>query len=157
MKKHPRLYLGLLAGVVAITANTLGLKAAPLMAVNAESGGLLKLVLLHTTPVLPAGGLPEGFKLLFHYLTGLGMVGLYVLVFEPRLPDNGWVKGGLFSLLPWVLNGFVVLPLLGQGLAGGHVLTAGGMAYFFVANAVFGLVLGGLYAYLRQQQAAAGV
>lgn len=161
MKKHPRLYLGLLAGVVAITANTLVLKAAPLMAVNAESGGLLKLVLLHTTPVLPAGPLPvvkaEGFKLLFHYLTGLGMVGLYVLVFEPRLPDNGWVKGGLFSLLPWVLNGFVVLPLLGQGLAGGHVLTAGGMAYFFVANAVFGLVLGGLYAYLRQQQEAAGV
>jgi len=118
MKKHPRLYLGLLAGVVAITANTLVLKAAPLMAVNAESGGLLKLGLLHTTPVLPAGLLPvvkaEGFKLLFHYLTGLGMVG-------------------------------------------GHVLTAGGMAYFFVANAVFGLVLGGLYAYLRQQQEAAGV
>ncbi|MBW3127107.1 hypothetical protein [Hymenobacter profundi] len=158
MKKHPRLFLGLLAGLVAITANTLVLKAAPLLPVNAESGGLLKLALLHTTPLLPAGLLPvvqaAGFKLLFHYLTGLGMVGLYVLVFEPRLPGKGWVKGGLFSLLPWAINGLVVLPLLGQGVAGVHALTAGGIAYFFVANAVFGLVLGGVYAYLRQRQTA---
>ncbi|GAC1602976.1 MAG: hypothetical protein NVS3B25_31420 [Hymenobacter sp.] len=150
--------LGLLAGLVAITANTLVLKAAPLLAVNAESGGLLKFVLLHTTPVLPAGLLPvvkgEGFKLLFHYFTGLGMVGLYVLVFEPRLPGNGWVKGGLFSLLPWAINAFIVLPLLGQGVAGVYALTASGILYFFGANAVFGLVLGGVYAFLRQRQAA---
>ena len=158
MKKHPRLYLGLLAGLVAITANTLVLKAAPLLALNAESGGLLKLVLLHTKSLLPAELLPvvqtEGFKLLFHYGTGLGMVALYVAVFEPRLPGNGWAKGGLFSLLPWAINGCVVLPLLGQGVAGGHALTAGGMAYFFVANAVFGLVLGGVYEYLGQRQPA---
>ena len=41
-------------------------------------------MLLHTKLLLPAGLLPvvkaEGFKLLFHYLTGLGMVGLYMLV-----------------------------------------------------------------------------
>ena len=160
-KKHPRLYLGLLAGLVAITANTLVLKAAPLLAVNAESGGLLKLVLLHTKLWLPAGLLTvvqtEGFKLLFHYLTGLGMVGLYVLVFEPRLPSNGWAKGGLFSLLPWAINGFVVLPLLGQGVLGTRVLTAGGILYFCGANAVFGLVLGGVYVYLRQWQKSAEV
>jgi hypothetical protein len=156
MKKHLRLFLGLLAGLVAITANTLVLKAAPLLAVNAESGGLLKLVLLHTKLLLPAGGIPvvrsEGFKLLFHYLTGLGMVGLYVLVFEPRLPGNGWAKGGLFSLLPWAINGFVVLPLLGQGVVGGHALTAGGIAYFFGANWLFGCVLGVAYEKLVQGQ-----
>ena len=159
MKKHPRLYYGLLAGLVAITVNTMVLKAAPLLSVNAESGGLLKLALLHAKPLLPAGLLPvvktEGFKLLFHYVTGLGMVGLYVGVVEPRLPGNGWVRGGLFALLPWALNGFVVLPLLGQGVAGVHALTPGGMAYFFVANELFGLVLGGVYAYLRRGQPAA--
>lgn len=156
MKKHPRLYLGLLAGLVAITINHLVLKAAPLLHVNAGGGGLLKLALLHTRQLLPAGFLPTvktpGFLLLFRYLTGLGMVVLYVLVFEPRLPGNGWVKGGLFSLLPWAINSFVVLPLLGQGALGVHALTAGGILYFFGTNAVFGLVLGGVYARLRRGQ-----
>ena len=115
-------------------------------------------MLLHTKLLLPAGLLPvvqtEGFKRLFHYGTGLSMVGFYMGVFEPRLPGNGWVKGGLFALLSWAINGFVVLPLLGQGVAGGDTLTAGGRTYFFVANAVFGLVLGGVCEYLGQRQPA---
>ncbi len=142
MNKPARLYKGL----VAITLNTLVLKAAPLLHVNPESGGLLKLTLLHTRQLLPAELLPTvktaGFKLLFHYLTGLGMVGLYVLFFEPLLPGKGWVKGSLFSLLPWAINGFIVLPLLGQGALGARTLTAAGIVYFFVANWLFGLLVG---------------
>lgn len=48
IKKHPRLFLVLLPDLVTITANTLALRAAALLAVNAESGGLLKLALPHT-------------------------------------------------------------------------------------------------------------
>ena len=65
------------------------------------------------------------------------------------------MKGGLFSLLPWAINGFIVLPLLGQGVLGMHAMTAGGILYFFETNAVFGLVLGGVYVCLRQWQNAA--
>ena len=70
-------------------------------------------MLLHTQQFLPAEFLPTmkmtGFKLLFCYLMSLGMVELYVLVFEPLLPVKEWVKGSLFSLLPRAVNGFIVL------------------------------------------------
>ncbi len=156
MNKHSRLYKGLVAGLVAITINTLVLKAAPLLHVDAGGGGLLKLTLLHTRQFLPAELLPTvktaGFKLLFRYLTGLGMVGLYVLAFEPLLPGKGWVKGSLFSLLPWAINGFIVLPLLGQGVLGARTLTAAGIVYFFVANWIFGLLVGWVYERLGKHQ-----
>ena len=93
-------------------------------------------MLLHTQQFLPAEFLPTmkttGFKLLFCYLMGLGMVGLYVLVFEPLLPGKEWVKGSLFSLLPRAVNGFIVLPLLGRGMLGARTLTAAGLVYFLL-------------------------
>ena len=84
------------------------------------------------------------FWLAFHYATGFGMVCLYVLL-EPRLPGRGLLKGSLFSLLPWLINGLIVLPALGQGVFGYRTLPLSGIAYFFVANWSFGAVLGELY------------
>lgn len=54
MKKHSRFYKAMVAGFVAITANTIFLKAASLFHIAAESGGLLKLILLHTKQYLPS-------------------------------------------------------------------------------------------------------
>lgn len=73
------------------------------------------------------------------------MVFLYAYVVAPFLPGPGLWKGTLFSLFPWVLNGFLVLPLLGQGLLGIRVLSLEGILYFFVANWLFAAVLGLLY------------
>lgn len=113
-------------------------------------------MLLHTRQFLPAEFLPAmkttGFKLLFHYLMDLGMVGLYVLVFEPLLPGKEWVKASLFSLLPRAVNGFIILPLLGQGLLGARTLTAAGLVYFFIANWLFGLLMGWVYERLGKHQ-----
>ncbi len=155
MKKHSNLFKGLVAGFVAITANTIFLKAASLFHIAAESGGLLKLILLHTKQHFPSNVLSltktTGFWLLFHYLTGFAMVLMYVYLFEKLLPGKGWVKGSLFSLLPWLMNGCIVLPLLGQGIMGVHQLSAGGMIYFFIANWIFGLVLGMVYENLSKK------
>ncbi|MCA1652576.1 MAG: hypothetical protein LC753_20690, partial [Acidobacteria bacterium] len=52
-------------------------------------------------------------------------------------------------LLPWLVNGLVVLPLLGQGVLGYQRLALSGMAYFFVANWSFGAALGVLYEKFR--------
>lgn len=155
MKKHSKLFKGLVVGLVAITANTIILKAAPLIHVSAGTGGLLKLVLLHTKQYLPSNVLSltktTGFFLFFHYLTGFGMVLIYVYLFEPLLPGKGWVKGSLFSLVPWLINGCIVLPLLGQGFMGVYQLTTAGMIYFFIANWIFGLVLGVVYEHLSKK------
>jgi len=148
-KLSPDVYKGLLIGLIAITVNTIVLKAAPLFHITAENGGLLKLILLHTRDYFSPGMLLY-FKttlswLLFHYLTGFSMVLIYLYIFEPVLPGKGWLKGSLFSLFPWLINGLIVLPLLGQGMLGIHQLSNAGITYFFIANLLFGWVLGLLY------------
>ena len=145
-----------IAGVVGISVNVAILKAAAPIGIQAESGGLLRLAVnllrapteaLGITALWTSVGLPPPasliFWLAFHYATGFGMVCLYVLL-EPRLPGRGLLKGSLFSLLPWLINGLIVLPALGQGVFGYRTLPLSGIAYFFVANWSFGAVLGEL-------------
>jgi hypothetical protein len=130
------------AGFLAISLNTLLLKVAKPLHIKAESGGLLKLVLqffpqsirkiklLHT----------ECFWYIFHYLTGALMVVFFFVFFEQlRLRPIG--KGLVFSLFPWLINGLVVLLLLGQGVLGLHTLSTSGILYYFMANLAFGIVL----------------
>lgn len=139
-----------IAGFIVITINSVLLKLAKPLGFNAESGGLLKLMVLKTGSIAKATGisrwwteaglpLPSSliFWLVFHYLTGFAMVLLYVVFLEKRLPGNWFVKGTLFSLFPWLINGLIVLPLLGQGIFGYQTLPFSGMVYFFIANWVF--------------------
>lgn len=55
-KYSPDLYKGLLAGLIAITVNTIVLKAAPLFDIMPESGGLLKLIIMRVKPSVSAQG-----------------------------------------------------------------------------------------------------
>lgn len=157
MKKHyTKIFNGFLAGFIAITVNTLLLKVAPILNITAESGGLLKLILIHTrlymSPALLTYVHTTIFWVVFHYLIGFAMTVLYISVFQPFLPGKGWQKGSLFSLLPWIINGFIVLPLLGQGLIGARQLPITGIIYFFIANWIFGVTLGTLYDFLKKRQ-----
>lgn len=139
------------AGSVGITVNTLVLQAAPLFHVNPGKGGLLQLLLhgidkwLHPlTPALNMLGLRSppslaGF-LWFHYITGLGMILLYFYFASPRLSGPQWWRATQFSLLPWLMNAGVVLPMLGQGFAGMNRLSFAGALYFFIANWIFVVV-----------------
>lgn len=150
------------AGFIAITANTLFLKASPLLGVQAESGGLLRLCVLRLRGPLGRTGIPVhwdnmrlpgprslSFWLIFHYATGFVMVTLYVRAVRSLLPGGGLMKGSLFSLGPWLINGLVVLPRLGQRPFGLSTLRPSGILYFFVANWLFGALLGVLYERMR--------
>lgn len=152
------------AGLIAISVNTILLKVAAPLGIRAESGGLLRLCVLRAREPLgrtqiPARwesmGLPGPrslpFWLAFHYGTGFVMVGLYVRVVRSRLPGSGLVKGSLFSLGPWLVNGLAVVPRLGQRPFGVSTLRPSGIAYFFWVNWLFGAILGVLYERLRER------
>lgn len=151
-RKMPLLNDALIAGFIAISVNTLLLQLAPMIHIKAEGGGLLKLLLKYGRPITGhiAFLYTSLFGVVFHYLTGLVMVIIYICWFSRLLKMSGWIKGSLFSLLPWLINGFIVLPLLGYGLLGNYKLSLAGMCYFMITNWLFGLVLGWLFAYLNK-------
>jgi hypothetical protein len=46
------------------------------------------------------------------------MAVFYAFLLEPILPGSALAKGLVFALLVWLANAFIVLPWIGEGLAG---------------------------------------
>ena len=97
----------------------------------------------HTT-VLPATPGPT-FQFGFHIFVGILMAIAYGLVLEPALPGRPWVKGLIYAAVLWLLNSAVLLPLIGEGLAGSRHLNTAGIMCFAAAHTVFFVLLAVLY------------
>jgi hypothetical protein len=164
--RYGTLGAALLAGLIAIVANTLVLEAADLIPLVTARGGLLKLLKINlASPFTGLGvagiwsALPlpapdsHAFKSGFHIFVGLLMALLYAYLLEPLLPGTAVVKGLLYALLVWLANAFVVLPWIGEGIAGSANLDGAGMSYFALAHAVFFVLLALLYARFARRQA----
>jgi hypothetical protein len=90
-------------------------------------------------------------KALFHVLVGLGMAVVFAEVLYPqgsRWGLRGWVIGLWYGVFIWILNAFVVLPSLGEGIAGLRSVGTRGVVVFAVAHFAFFLVLGVTYSAL---------
>jgi hypothetical protein len=161
-----RLNAGLLAGFGAVCVHTVLLRSADLFDLEVESGGLFRLLRLYFGATFTTWGVDRWwasiglpmpgtmtFWVLFHTFVGILFGAFYALVVEPFLRGAGWYKGGVFSLLPWIINSVVVMPLLGNGFAAMNTLSPGGMVWFFVANTLFGILLGHWYERLIDRSA----
>jgi hypothetical protein len=153
-----RILWSLLTGGIAIAVNTTLLAGADLIPLVTARGGLLKLLTIYFGPALTRTGMAAGwirlglpmpggttFQLGFHVLVGLAMALLYGVALEPLLPGRPLWKGLLYAAAVWVANAFVVLPWLGEGIAGSHNLGLAGMAYFAAAHTVFFVLLAVLF------------
>lgn len=151
-----------LAGFIAVSVHTVLLLAARAFDLQVGSGGLLGLLrnawgdrfqALGIGRIWSGAGLPlpgsTAFWILFHVLVGILLALIYAWLFEPRLKGSGQRRGVLFAQLPWILHSAVLMPLVGNGFAGYHVLPLVGIAWFFVANAVYGALLGFCYGRFR--------
>jgi len=152
----------LTAGTVAIVLNILVLDAFDAAGIITARGGLQKLVRAWLSPPLVGSGIsdvwsflglpgPETpvFKTGFKVTVGLLMALAYALLFEPML-RGGFLRKGLVAAVPfWLLNACVVLPLLGEGIAGVRTLTAGGLLSYAVAHTLFFVVLAWAYDTLK--------
>jgi hypothetical protein len=165
---HGTLGAALLAGSIAIVANTLVLEAADLIPLVTARGGLLKLLKITLAGPLTGIGAAEiwaalplpaadshAFKTGFHIFIGLLMALFYAYLLEPLLPGTALVKGLLYALLVWLANALIVLPWIGEGVAGSANLDAAGMIYFAFAHTVFFVLLALLYARFTQGHASA--
>ncbi len=154
-----RILSALLAGAIAIAINTALLAAADVIPLVTARGGLLKLLTVYVGPAFSKSGMGAGwaalglpapgstpFQLGFHVVVGLAMALLYGMALEPLLPGKPWWKGLLYAAAVWVANAFVILPWLGEGIAGSRNLGLAGMAYFAAAHTVFFVLLAVLFA-----------
>ena len=133
----------LLAGLIAIVVNTFILEAADWIPLVTARGGLLKLLKTYFSDPLARVGIADlwanlhlpgpdtgVFKSGFHIVVGLLMAVFYAFVLEPILPGVPLVKGLIYALLVWLANAFIVLPWIGEGIAGSRYLE-------FCRNALF--------------------
>ena len=150
--------IGLVAGAIAIVINIAVLDAFDTAGIVTARGGLQKLVRMWVAAPLTrlgAGGLwaslglpgPDTpvFKTGFKVVVGLLMALAYAVLLEPILRGRWLQKGLAAAVLFWLVNALAVLPLLGEGIAGLHTLTASGLLCYAVAHTTFFLVLAWLY------------
>ena len=148
----------LAAGGLAIAINTVVLFAASSIPLVTAHGGLLTLIKPLASKLLVASGIASLwqaahlpgvhsviFQMGFHVAVGLGMAVFYALLVEPRLGGTAWRKGLIYAVAIWLLNAFLVLPAIGEGIAGSHSITLGGMLYFAMAHTIFFMLLALLY------------
>ncbi len=81
-----------------------------------------------------------------HFVMGLLLALIYAYFAEPRLMGAGWVRGVLFSVVPWLFSVAIFFPLVGAGFLG-MALGAGPLPLVgnMVLHAVYGAVLGLMY------------
>jgi hypothetical protein len=152
----------LVAGIIAITINILLLNLCDAYGIVTARGGLQRLVRiwlggpmtqLGIAEAWAAAGLPGPdtsiFRTGFKVSVGLGMAVFYALIFERLVGRGPLLKGLVYALLAWLINAFVVLPLLGEGIAGAKLLTMFGMTCFALAHTAFFIVLAYIYAALQ--------
>lgn len=151
--------VGVVSGLLATAANVLLLHAAAALHIVTAKGGLfrlLRLALIAASTHLP--GIIALFlswisywllrnQEAFHWVTGIGMAMFYTIVIAPSIRHT-WLRAALvFGTAVWLFNSFVVLPLLGEGVAGARTLSAAGMLAFSMAHFTFFYVLGWLTDY----------
>jgi hypothetical protein len=143
----------LVAGSIAVLLNTLALHVARIVPVATGNGGLLRFFVMLSGGALsaPAGA---AFQNGFHIVTGLAMAFFYAFVLEPWIRVPSWLRGVLFATAVWLLNAIIVLPAIGEGIAGSHDLPLAGLVWFAGAHTLFFLVLAILFDRLHPARAA---
>ncbi|HEX5163977.1 MAG TPA: DUF6789 family protein [Thermomicrobiales bacterium] len=80
-------------------------------------------------------------------LAGLAWALVYGGIVEPRLSGPGWLRGMIFSLVPWLLSLIVFFPAIGGGFFGMD-LEAGPLPAIgnLVLHLIYGAILGAVFA-----------
>ena len=81
-----------------------------------------------------------------HVTMGLVFAALYAYWAEPRMWGSHWVRGLVFSAIPWLFSVAVFFPLAGGGFLG-TALGAGPLPFLgnLVLHGIYGAVLGAMY------------
>ena len=77
-----------------------------------------------------------------HFIIGIVLTWIYAAFFVTVLPSTGWKRGMIFSLIPWAVMTFMVMPMMGMGILMGGMVPAMGAV---IAHFAYGGVMGHIY------------
>lgn len=127
----------LLAGILATIAMTLMMFAGPMMGFPEMN-----------VPAMLAGfmGIPVAFGWIAHFMIGSILAVAYAGMFSRILPGQYWMRGAIYSLIPWFMAQVIVNPMMGAGVFATNtpmplMMVMGSL----VGHLVYGLVLGAVY------------
>ena len=128
-----------------VTAGFLGTLAMTVLMVIGPMMGMPKMDMGQMLgPMNPILQMPYAMGWVMHFILGIILTGIYAAVFLNRLPSDGWKRGMIFSLIPFLLKEIMVSPMMGMGLfeGGNMMMIMGGLLGHLVYGAVAGLVYG---------------
>jgi hypothetical protein len=157
------LMIATVRGALATAINMAMLAALGAAGIRTAHGGLLRLFVVGLIRVTPFLGInstspTELQRLLFaaawfqegfHIVMGLLIAVVYVCFLEPRCGSSPLLRGVLYGSATWLLNALIVLPAIGDGIAGQYHLSAAGIGGFAVAHMSYFLALSLLTSSLR--------
>lgn len=95
-------------------------------------------------PMNPMIPMPYAIGWVLHFVIGIILTGIYAQFLINRLPGDGWKRGMIFSLFPFLVKEIMVSPMMGMGLfdGGNLMMIMGGLMGHLVYGAVIGIVYG---------------
>ena len=93
-------------GLIATSAMTVLMLIAPMVGMPKMLIGKMLAAFMH---------LPVAAGWLMHFVIGTILASMFILVWKKRLPGSAFVKGMLFSLIPFFMAQIAVMPMMGAG------------------------------------------
>ncbi len=127
-----------LAGLAGTLAMTMLMLIGPLMGMpKMDMGSMLG-------PMNPIVALPYWMGWVMHFIIGIVLTGIYAAFSIKILPSDGWKRGAIFSLAPFLMKEIIVSPMMGMGVfeGGDMLMIIGSLLGHLVYGGVMGFVYG---------------
>lgn len=136
--KEVNLQKAVIAGVAGTLAMTVLMLIGPMMGgPKMDVGSMLG-------PMNPLMALPYWMGWVMHFVIGIVLVWIYAAFLMSILPSDGWKRGMIFSLIPFLLKEIMVSPMMGMGLfdGGDMMMIMGGLVGHLAYGGVVGFIYG---------------
>ena len=135
------------AGIVGTLAMTMLMIMAPFMGMPEMNIGKMLSSFM---------GIPVALGWLAHFMIGSVLAIIYAYGFAEKIPGKGWLRGVIYSLIPWLAAQIMVNPMMGAGVFASAtpaplMIVMGSL----MGHLVYGAVVGVVYGVRQSPQAAA--
>jgi len=145
----PKYQKAVICGVAGTFAMTVIMLIGPLVGMPKMDMGEM---IVTMNPIME---LPYSLGWIMHFVIGIILAYIYAAFLYDKLPFDGWTRGAIYSLIPFVVMQAMLGPMMGMGFFSGGDMTA--VVASLIQHLVYGGVMGFVFDYGDSPAAAAVV